>query len=217
LFSLPEPNSAALAAQALPNLQATGSPDKSVGGAFFRSLLVPGWGQAYLGAKGAAERFLGVEAALWLTYAGFMRYSNIRRQDYRAYAAAHAGVDLAGKPNSFFINIGNFESLEDYNAYLLQQRNTIDYYYDLEAYYWQWDSPESRKKFRDLRIDSDRARNRAGFAVGAVVANHLISAVEAVWRARRWASGRGAATSLHLQMGDGIIRPYMEVALTYRF
>ncbi len=190
---------------------------RSVGGAFFRSLLLPGWGQHYAGADRASRLFLAAEAALWLGYVGFVSYGDWREQDYRAFAAAHAGVDLEGKNSTYFINIGNFDSIFDYNEYRLRQRNTKDYYYDVEAFFWQWESPAQRRRYTDLRISADTARNRALFVLGGVVANHLISAVEAVWEVRRRSNETPTSLSWDVRVGDGRFQPYLQLSLTKRF
>ena len=72
---------------------------KNRGKAFFMSLLVPGWGQHYAGATKKRNAFLGLEVGMWLTYGGLKGFSAWRQQDYEAYAATHAGVNLEGKNN----------------------------------------------------------------------------------------------------------------------
>ena len=49
-------------------------------GAFWRSLLVPGWGQKY--ARGSGGGFLAAELALWGGYWGFEWLGQVRRDRY---------------------------------------------------------------------------------------------------------------------------------------
>ena len=192
-------------------------PKTNVGKAFIMSLILPGWGQRYVGAKTKSELFFGVETGLWLTFTGFTAFSKWREQDYRTYTAEYAGVDLDGKSSSYFIDVGNFNSIYEHNAYRLQQRNTLDYYYDVETYFWQWQSAEHRARFDRLRISSDTARNRAIFTLGAIVANHVFSAIDAVWSARRAGRGQASETSWNLQFGDGRMQPTVYVGIERHF
>jgi hypothetical protein len=50
-------------------------------------------------------------------------------------------------------------------------------------YYWNWNSRESRQKYRNLRNQSKTAFERADIAVGILIANHVVSAIEAYFAA----------------------------------
>jgi len=153
---------------------------KSKAKAFFLSLVLPGAGELYGGSKTWARNFLVSEAFLWTTFAGFRTYGSWKEKDYRAFAATHAAVKLTGKDDGFFVNIGNYDSLEAYNQAKLRERNLRELYRDPDAYYWQWDSSANRRKYESIRLSSKRAFNRATILVGVVIANHLISAIDAV-------------------------------------
>jgi len=189
---------------------------KSKGKAFMLSFLLPGLGEYYVGARTKAKVFFAAELTLWLTYAGFITYREWRVQDYRAYAAAHANVDLQGKESGYFIDIGNYDSIEEYNAAKLRARELSALYDDVDAYYWSWRDREYRYRFEELRISADRADNRALFVLGAIFANHVVSAVDAVWSAHKHQSGPGAL-DWSLRFGDGAITPYISLNLVTRF
>jgi len=192
-------------------------PAKNRGKAFFMSLLVPGWGQHYANAATKRNVFLGAEISMWLTFAGFKSYSAWREQDYKAYAATHAGVNLEGKNNTYFIDVGNFASIYEHNDYRLQQRNFKKYYQDIDYYFWQWESEASRVKFDELRVSADTADNRALFMLGAIVANHVVSAIDAVWSVYRYENARLSHIDLNLQFGDGVLQPTWQLSLSARF
>lgn len=200
-----------------PIASTTEQSPKSTGKALIMSLILPGWGQRYAGAKTKSEIFFGLEAGLWLSYAGFTSYSGWRESDYRNYAATFAGVDLSGKTSSYFIDVGNFESVHEYNAYRLRQRNTTDLYSDEVADYWQWLSPEHRQRFDQLRVSSDTAHNRATFTLGTIVANHIVSAIEAVWSVHQYQKGRLSSVEWNLQFGDGLYQPMVHLAVQKNF
>ncbi len=174
---------------------------KSKGKAFLLSLLLPGLGERYAGRPGRAHFFLASEITLWLGYAGLTTYRDWRRDDYRSYAAAHAHVDLQGKNDSYFINISNYDDIDSYNAAKLRQRNLPAFYQDVEKYYWKWNSTAERKKFDDIRLSAEKADNRALFMLGAVVANHLISAIDAIWCVRGYNKNYRSSAGVEFNLG----------------
>jgi len=184
-----------------PDTAARPTAVKSKGKAMLLSLLFPGLGERYAGRSGRAQAFLAAEISLWLSYAGFMTYQDWRRNDYRSYAAANAGISLAGKSDSYFVDVGNYNSIEEYNAAKLRQRNLPAYYQDVEKYYWKWSSTSQKEKFEQLRLSAERAGNHGLFVLGAVVANHLISAIDAVWCVSRQHPKPHSDTGLDVHLG----------------
>lgn len=175
---------AAEPAAATPSL-APPAEGKGRGGAFLRSLLIPGWGQHAMGAKGAARGFIVAEVLLVGSAVGLNVYGNWINDDMRAFAAGHALVDIAGKDDRYWVDIGNFNTIHEFNAEKLRQRNTRDLRDPAGADFWAWDSPENRRRFEDLRIKRDQAKEASSFAVAGVVANHVVSALHALWLARK--------------------------------
>jgi len=202
------------AAPALP-LQTFSEP-KSKGKAFLMSLLLPGLGERYCGAARKSELFMGTEIALWLGYAGFITYREWREDEYHSYAVAHAGVDPAGKTETYYIDISNYADIDAYNAAKLRQRNLADYYKDVDANYWKWESDAHRVRFDQMRLSAARADNRATFVLGAIFANHLISAIDAVWSVHKHNSKLAQRLDWDVRLGDGMIQPNVNLSLQVR-
>jgi len=159
----------------------------SIGGAFLRSLLIPGWGQRAAGAPKAARNFFVADVALWTGFASFQIYGNWIEDDYHLLAAQHAGVNPTGKDDQFFVNVGNYASVDDYNQSRLQRRD-VQGLYDPAENYWKWDLESNQQRFDRLRVRSDRAYDHAELVIAAVLANHIISGIHAAWKAHRRAS-----------------------------
>jgi len=161
-------------------LQETALPEKkSVGLAAFYSLVVPGMGELYVGAFNSGKYFLAAEGVLWLTYGAFDIYGNSLRDDARAFAQAHAGASTTGKSDQFFVDLGNFLSVELYNDKKLRDRDVEVLYDPALGYGWQWDSDASRATFRDRRVAAEKMYNNRKFVVAAVLINHVASAINA--------------------------------------
>ena len=153
--------------------------------AFFRSLILPGAGEHYLGKHTLARAFFATEVTLWLSYFAFRQYGKWMRDDALAFAATHSAAEIQGKPSQFFVDIGNYIDVYQYNDAKLRF-GEYEKVYDEQNYFWYWDLDENRRKFENMRIAGDRALNRATFVIGAVFANHLISAIHAPWQTHRY-------------------------------
>jgi hypothetical protein len=152
---------------------------------FFLSLAVPGLGELYSGSRSMAVVFIGTEASLWAGYFSCRTYGDWKKQDYRLFAAAHAGVDPARKEYQYFVNIENYAGIVEYNDAKLRQRLPDKMYPENSRYFWKWDSESSRKKFEKLRLQSDRANNLSLILVGGIVVNHVVSGIDAIRAAKK--------------------------------
>jgi len=190
---------------------------KSRGKAFLLSLAIPGMGERYAERYGRGNRFIATEVFLWLSYAGFVTYRSWRQEDYKNYAAAHAGVNLEGKSESYFIDVGNYRSIYTYNAAKLRQRNLPKYYRDMAKYYWQWEDEASRAEFDQLRISADMAHSRSLFVIGAIFANHVVSAVDAVIMAHKHNRKSSTAWNWDVRFGDGMSEPMVTMTVRGEF
>ena len=157
---------------------------KSRGRAFLYSFMVPGAGEYYLGNKTLAKTFFFTEVLLWAGYFSFEAYGDWKRDDMYTMAATHANSIIRDRPAQYYVDLGNFQDIYQYNDAKERQREFYKIY-DVDDFYWSWDSDANRRAFEKLRISSDRAHNRAVFVVGAIIANHVVSAVDAVWQSSR--------------------------------
>jgi len=156
-----------------------GPSRKSVGLAALYSLLVPGMGELYAEGFSSGKYFLIAEGGLWLTYAAFEIHGNDLRDGARTYAAARAGVVAGGKDDQFFVDVGNFLSMDEYNEKRLRDREPERLYSAASGEHWRWDAEESRLTYREQRITSEQMYNNRKFVAAAVIINHVVSAINA--------------------------------------
>lgn len=173
------------------------NPPKDRRKAFFRSLLIPGAGEQYLGKHTLAKTFFFTEISLWISYIAFREYGNWQRDDAFAFAATHSGANIDGKPSQFFIDIGNYQDIYQYND-AKQRMYQFEKVYSEEDYYWSWDQEANRRKFDKIRISGDQARNRSVFVLGGIFANHLLSAIHSVWQTHRYNKNLEQATGAEI-------------------
>lgn len=155
------------------------SPKKSVPLAVALSLLLPGMGELYAGDYSRGKYLTSAEGFLWLTYTSVHLYGTWLKNDARLFASRNAGVKLAGQDDKYFVDIGNYADIYWYNERKLQDRQDDKLYDPASTYFWQWNNEASRQKYRNIRIKSDEVFNSRQFIVGAILANHIVSAINA--------------------------------------
>ena len=150
-----------------------------------QSLVFPGWGENTLGESKRAQMYFMREAALWLFYIGSKKTANWYASDYAAFSKLHADVEMSGKSYLFFVNLGHYDSLEEYNDTKERQRLPADKYGNGEGFEWQWDDKENRIKYDKMRIKSVRYDKYAKFAVGGLILHRLISFIDVIYIERQ--------------------------------
>jgi hypothetical protein len=186
------------------SLQQSGEEKKSPALAAVYSLLLPGMGEVYADNFSSGKYFLIAEGALWLTFATFEVYGNSLRDDARVYAISRAGVNPQGKDDQFYIDIGNFLSISEYNEKQLRDREPERLYDPAAGYAWQWESDAARAEYRAERISSETMYNNKKFVVAAIIVNHVASAINAA----RGALSHNADLSFRAEVMGGLVRPY---------
>ena len=177
-------------------------PQKSPNEAFLYSLVIPGMGQLYTGAK-RGYIYTAAEVGFLATFFILRNSAANTRDDYRDVVRDHV----------VFIGAGSFEDwdpIEDFEH--ATQYETWNHPYDSEAtrkrtgkWYWQDLNPDLKdekhtdlaerglgSKYRldafDLREKANDTFERAKFFLGLAILNHVISAVEARITTKRFNS-----------------------------
>jgi hypothetical protein len=176
------------------------------GGAFLRSLIFPSWGERYAGQGERGKWFLRSELVLLAGFAGYRVYGRWQEKEYLSYAEEHAGIHRGDQDHAWFVNLGIYDSVAEYNEDMTR-RNRFSDRYTSEEFFWDWDSPQNRLSFRRIRLASDDAYATSLLLAGGIFVNHVLSAIHAL----RLAPGGPLQVSLH---------PFDKkrlVSLTYRF
>ncbi|MFH2055889.1 MAG: DUF5683 domain-containing protein [bacterium] len=149
------------------------------------SLLIPGWGQHYIGSDLKSKVFFGAEVGFLGALAVFRHEGAWREDDYRLLAQLEAGADLTDKDERFYDVVGFYESREDYNKLGGVYNRGQEYYPDNSFYFWKWNSEAAQLRYRDLKNQSKTYYRNSDFVLGLLIANHVVSAVDAFFGAKR--------------------------------
>ncbi len=229
---------AAAGGTAAMRLLGTGSGGESIYGEAGRSpakeaalsFLLPGLGQYRMGSRAKAKLYFGLEGAGWIAAGAFYWQSLVRRDEYREYAVAYAGVPGTGHPEDYYEKIGNFISCDGpggYNESVRSEARNL-YYPDktaMDSYYeqnmiggdlaWRWETERSYRNFKELFAGSDASRRRAVYAVFLVLGLRIVSMVDALKIARDSNTGSGDATGMWIDIEPG--RDAVRMSLCRRF
>ena len=150
-----------------------------------KSLALPGWGESEIGEHKRAKTFFITEAGIWLIYFAGKKTSDLYKNDYRAFAALHANVNMNDKNYLYAVNIGHYDTIEEYNDTKERQRLVNDKYNESGTFDWAWDSTENRIMYDELRIKSVMYNKSAKFALGGLILNRLISFFDVLYLERK--------------------------------
>lgn len=153
---------------------------KSPSRAFFYSLLLPGTGEAYVGEKLQSKIFLGIEITAWGLIVANMINVHVRQSDYKNYAVQHAFVNRTGKNDQYWIDIGKYNNIFEYNEQRRRDRDVDAIYEENEYYAWAWDQTENRFYYDGYRIETREIERRRIYFFGALALNRLVSAINAL-------------------------------------
>jgi hypothetical protein len=166
-------------------LQTENNKKISPGKVFFYSLLVPGLGEVVLKKSGYTKFFLSVEAVLWGVYVANNLKVKWNKKDYKNYAIQHAVINQVNKDDQYWIDIGKYKTIYDYNEQRRRDRNIDAIYQDNPDYYWSWDTQSNRFFYDEKRIKTRQMEIRNVYYISGIILNHVISAINALRLARK--------------------------------
>lgn len=172
----------------------------SPGKAFLFSLLVPGSGQLYAGEKRGIA-FLALEAVVWPAYFIWRQKGKDVEKDYQEFSGTHWEFDHYQVWRDYTKTTD--ELSHSYEEASQQQKYEMIGKYDQFIFGWDDSEPSlrelqnqgrleeyppdslknvyssNREEYMDMRYDSNKYLKRAGWCVGALLANHILSAIDA--------------------------------------
>ena len=174
------------AAMLAPVATSAQEPPKNPKAAAFLSLLLPGLGELYAGGPRSGRFFLFTEASLWTGLILFDHLESTRRENFRSYAAVHAGLKTEGKSDTFLEEVTAYESIYARNAHeRFVGGENADILEESSENTWTWDADASRSQFRLLRRKANSARQKGLLFVGGLLFNRFASSINASHIARK--------------------------------
>ncbi len=147
--------------------------------AFAYSLLLPGAGHWYIDRMDVGKYFLTADAISWTGLISLNIYGDNVIDDAESYSVEHAEVtDPSGKDEDFFANVGNYNSVYEYNNDKLS-RGEYSMLYNVSTQFWNWDAESNRDVFEAQRKKSERIYNNRIIFGSLLIANRVVSGISA--------------------------------------
>jgi hypothetical protein len=153
---------------------------KSPSKAFFYSLILPGTGEAYAGEDLQNKIFLGFEIIGWSLVVANIINVDLRESDYKNYAVQHSQVNRKGKNDQYWIDIGKYNTIYEFNDQRRRERDVSVIYEEIPFYAWIWDRKDNRLLYDSWRIETREIEQNRLYFFAAIALNHLVSAVNAL-------------------------------------
>ncbi|MBD3287912.1 hypothetical protein GF337_03840 [candidate division KSB1 bacterium] len=177
------------------------------------SAIIPGAGELFAGSYLKSALFFGIEVGAWAMYAYYNKQGNEKEDEFEAYADTYwdesKWVQWYG---------GLTDEEQDVFSHELPEEKTQQYY-EMIGKYNQflvgWDEvpidlttteihePENtsplREEYMDMRDESNQLFKRATSGIYIAMFNHVLSAIDAAWTAKRHNSKLVIETSLRME------------------
>ncbi len=151
---------------------------KNNGLAIILSAILPGMGELYADGYSSGKYFTIADGVLWGGLFGVTAYAQNQEDNYRTYAETYGGVNLPGKDDKYFADIGGYLDVYEYNH--IQDLSRSSDIYNEQTDYWKWSGQDQRREYRDMWKSSETAYNTTRFIVGALILNRVASVINAV-------------------------------------
>jgi len=162
------------------------------------SAAIPGTGEMYAGNPNRGAVFLAADAVALFTYYHSGNEVDRLKQNYEKYAYVQAGIPLH-RSSDYYTLLHRWKSSADYNAHyeMLARNYFLLLQYDPEGYNayisthqylgedaWDWQTDRNWNTYKSLRRQHNAQLMNQKLALGAIIANRIISAVDASYQVK---------------------------------
>jgi hypothetical protein len=123
---------------------------------------------------------LGFEIIGWSLVVANIINVDLRESDYKNYAVQHSKVNRKGKNDQYWIDIGKYNTIYEFNDQRRRERDVSVIYEEIPFYAWIWDRKDNRLLYDSWRIETREIEQNRLYFFAAIALNHLVSAVNAL-------------------------------------
>ena len=105
------------------------------------------------------------------------RSSDIYEANYINYGFDYSGTDVADFNSQYAINVGDYDSMSDYNNAMLGKRLPDRVYPQDEGYDWSWESSNNRLKYRNMLRTSRDLDKIGDFAIAGLLIHRIVGLI----------------------------------------
>jgi hypothetical protein len=162
--------------------------------AFFRSAIIPGWGELSQG-NPSGWVFVASEVGLWSGRFYCLEESDLNERNSQQYAQHFAHIEQGKYDDDYYYALSKYASsgyeAGGYNESVMRRAtaqgltgDNLQDYLDLYSYSddmaWKWDAPANRARYTEMRREITHYEDYAKAMAGFIVLNHLLSGLNAI-------------------------------------
>jgi len=156
------------------------------------SAILPGTGELALGKTTRGAIMLSTDILVWGSFFALEKEKDNLTDTYKQYAVVYAGAK-SGMPESYYQNLQNYISSDDFNRYeeLFARNYYLIYSYNPEGYEeyilantysdeesWSWQNQTYQDHYKKLRRRTQKAKIYQNLSIGALVLNRVVSVID---------------------------------------
>ena len=154
--------------------------------------ILPGTGELALGKTTRGAIMLSTDILVWSSFFALEKEKDNLTDTYKQYAVVYAGAK-SGMPESYYQNLQNYISSDDFNRYeeLFARNYYLIYAYNPEGYEeyilantysdeesWSWQNQTYQDHYKKLRRRTQKAKIYQNLSIGALVLNRVVSVID---------------------------------------
>lgn len=171
--------------------------------AVIASGVLPGSGEWMLGNRSKAEVFFWIDGILWFIWGTAYWYGSVQNNNAKLFAASFAGAPFDQDANYYAI-LEDYDNSDKYNEIILRKARQLypdtlpgafekrQEYLKKYGYFgddvWNWEPDSARfgryqngASYCEIRRSARVALQRASFAMGSLILNRIVSAIDALF------------------------------------
>ena len=143
-----------------------------------KNIVIPGLGmpntEKYQKIK---KQYLLREVILWGSLFSSRRSSDVYSNNYINYGIDYSDTDVSNFNYQYAINVGDYNSMSEYNDAMLRRRLPDKLYPQDEGYDWIWEAPSNRLKYRNMLRTSRDLDKLGDFAIAGLLIHRIVGII----------------------------------------
>ena len=144
----------------------------------FKNMIIPGMGIPNIDNYDKIKKnYLLREVLIWGVLFSSNQNRDIYNDNYINYGISYASTNVDSFNFQYAINVGDYESMSDYNNAMLGRRLPDKVYPQDEGYDWNWESHKDRLKYRDMLRTSRDFDKIGDFAIAGLIIHRIVALI----------------------------------------
>ena len=123
------------------------------------------------------KNYLLREVLIWGVLFSSNQNRDMYNDNYINYGISYANTNVDSFNFQYAINVGDYESMSDYNNAMLGRRLADKVYPQDEGYDWNWESSKDRLKYRDMLRTSRDLDKIGDFAIAGLIIHRIVALI----------------------------------------